>query len=108
MIKASLLSLVLVFAFASAPSAYTIDEFSGAKKVAKASGKQARYKHARGRHAGQGGQARQGEDACGGDARRLCKSVLGQGDMAVLGCFKSQANRLSGGCRALLRGYGQL
>ena len=29
-----------------------------------------------------------GNRACSGDARRLCKNVLGQGDMVVLQCFQ--------------------
>jgi hypothetical protein len=109
MVKASILSLALLLAFTAAPSARTFDDMSAAKKTTHASGKHAHHKYARGRRAAgahAGGQ--QGEDACHGDAVRLCRPYLGQGDMAVLGCFKSQANRLSRGCRALLQGYGQL
>jgi hypothetical protein len=109
MFKASLLSLALVLAFTAAPSARTFDDMSGAKKTTHASAKSGHHKYARGRRAPAahaGGQ--QGEDACHGDAVRLCKPYLGQGDMVVLSCFKSRANRLSRGCRALLQGYGQL
>ena len=104
MFKASLLSLALVLAFTAAPSARTVDDMSSAKKTTHASGKYARGRRAPAAHAG----GQQGEDACHGDAVRLCKPYLGQGDMVVLSCFKSRANRLSRGCRALLQGYGQL
>ncbi len=112
MIKVVLVSAALVFAFTSVSTARYADDFSGARRT-KASVKHAYHKypkyarrHARERDAG-GGRP-QGEAACGVDARRLCRSVLGQGDSAVLGCFKTNASRLSGGCRALLRGYGQI
>ena len=112
MVKASLLSLALVLAFTAAPSARTrnVDEWSSAAKHTTHHYAHHRYAH-RGYAPGgavehQGGQ--QGEDVCGGDAKRLCRAYLGQGDMAVLGCFKAQPNRLSRGCQALLRGYGQI
>jgi hypothetical protein len=54
-----------------------------------------------------GGQ-QQGASVCGGDARRLCRSVLNQGDFAVLQCFQARARFLSRGCRALLQSHGQL
>jgi len=109
MFKAALLSLALVLAFTAAPSARTIDNMSSAKKTTHASGKYAHHRYARGRRApGEHAGGQQGQDACHGDAIRLCKPYLGQGDMAVLGCFKGRANRLSRGCRALLQGYGQL
>ena len=114
MLKASVFSLALLLAFTAAPSARTrhVDEWSSAKHTTHASGKYAHHKYARGRRAPggetghQGGQ--QGQDACGGDARRLCRAYLGQGDMAVLGCFRAQPTRLSRGCRALLQSYGQI
>jgi hypothetical protein len=110
MLKASVFSLALLLAFTAAPSARTFDDMSAAKKTTHASGKHAHHKYARGRRAAPGEHAggQQGEGACGGDARRLCKPYLGQGDMAVLGCFKAQPTRLSRGCRALLQGYGQI
>jgi hypothetical protein len=49
-----------------------------------------------------------GNAACSGDARRLCKDVLGQGDMIVLSCFQENASRLSGPCRKFLKEAGQL
>jgi hypothetical protein len=115
MLKASVFSLALLLAFTAAPSAQArhVDEWSSAKKTTHASGRHAHYRYAHRRYA-PGGQAgtqqggQQGEDACGGDARRLCRPVLGQGNMAVLGCFRTHATRLSRGCRALLVSYGQL
>ena len=49
-----------------------------------------------------------GDRLCSGDARRLCKDVLGQGDMIVLSCFQANASRLSPGCRKFLQEAGQL
>jgi hypothetical protein len=49
-----------------------------------------------------------GDRACSGDARRLCKNVLGQGDMVVLQCFQEHKARLSGSCRKFLIEVGQL
>jgi hypothetical protein len=56
----------------------------------------------------QGGSRQMGERACGGDARRLCKKVLGQGDNAVLSCLVQNQRRISGACRRVLRENGQL
>jgi len=105
MLKASLLSLtVLVALTAAAPAqARHADEWSSARKTTKHHG------HVRHRAAGTGyGGQRSNEDVCRGDAVRLCKPVLAQGNMAVLGCFRSHARALSRGCRALLQSYGQL
>jgi hypothetical protein len=49
-----------------------------------------------------------GNRACSGDARRLCKNVLGQGDMIVLSCFQQNKSKLSGSCRKFLTDVGQL
>jgi hypothetical protein len=49
-----------------------------------------------------------GNRACSGDARRLCKNVLGQGDMVVLQCFQQRKSQLSGSCRKFLTEVGQL
>jgi hypothetical protein len=49
-----------------------------------------------------------GNRACSGDARRLCKNVLGQGDMVVLQCFQQKKAQLSGSCRKFLVEVGQL
>jgi hypothetical protein len=45
--------------------------------------------------------------ACAPDARRLCRQLVGD-DMAVLGCFKQNAAKLSRACRAVLERHGQL
>jgi hypothetical protein len=50
----------------------------------------------------------EGARACGPDANRLCKHVLGQGDMIVLKCFKNRAAKLTPVCHAFLRKVGQL
>jgi len=105
MLKASLLSLTVFVAFAAASPAHArrADEWSSVQKTTKHHG------HVRHRGAGAGYTGRQtGEDVCRGDAVRLCKPVLGQGNMAVLGCFRQRARSLSRGCRALLQSYGQL
>lgn len=49
-----------------------------------------------------------GNRACNGDARRLCKDVLGQGDMIVLACFQENKTKLSASCRKFLADVGQL
>ncbi len=50
----------------------------------------------------------EGAKACGADANRLCKHVLGQGDMIVLKCFKNRKTQLSRGCHSFLMKVGQL
>lgn len=47
------------------------------------------------------------QKACHNDAQKLCRSVLNQGDFAVLQCFQSQRERLSVPCRQVLAKYGQ-
>ena len=105
MLRAFLLSFAVLLAFSAAPSANVrhVDEWSSAKHTTH----HARRHTRRYAPAEQSGY-QQGQDVCRGDAIRLCKPVLGQGNMAVLGCFRSQARRLSRGCRALLQGYGQI
>lgn len=49
-----------------------------------------------------------GDRACRSDAPRLCKAVLGQGDMVVLSCFQQNKNKLSASCRKFLTEVGQL
>ena len=105
MLKSSLLILTVLVAFTAAPPAHArhADEWSSVKKTTK------HHRYARHRAAGAGYAGQQpGEDVCRRDAVRLCKPVLGQGNMAVLGCFRSHARGLSRGCRALLQSYGQL
>lgn len=50
----------------------------------------------------------EGAKACGKDADRLCKHVLGQGDMVMLKCFKNRKTKLSSSCHAFLTKVGQL
>jgi hypothetical protein len=120
MFKGSLLSLAVLIALIAAPAAHArhATEWSSAKHTT-------HHRHVRHRatqprygygqpgygqpgYASQGGGQQQGETVCRGDAIRLCKPVLGQGNMAVLGCFRSHVGRLSRGCRALLQSYGQI
>src|ERR1043166_4030345 len=119
MFKTSLLSLAVLLAFTAAPSAGVrqADEWSSAKKTThhryvRHRAAQPRYGYAQPGYSqsgyGQQAAAKQGQDVCRGDAIRLCKPVLAQGNMAVLGCFRSHAGRLSRGCRALLQSYGQI
>lgn len=49
-----------------------------------------------------------GDRLCKYDARRLCRTVLAEGDFAVLGCFQQKKTRLSAPCRKFLIGIGQL
>jgi hypothetical protein len=49
-----------------------------------------------------------GDRACRGDAVKLCKKVLDQGDFAILACFQANARRLSRPCRTFLVEMGQL
>jgi len=77
MFKAPLLSLAILLAFTATPPAhaYNAADGSNAKRVA--------HHH----HARQGAASHQaGEDVCRRDAVRLCKPVLAQGNMTVLGC----------------------
>jgi hypothetical protein len=46
------------------------------------------------------------QKACRGDARRLCRSVLQDGDFAVLTCLRENRAKLSGSCREVLAKYG--
>ena len=106
MLKATLLSLALLAPLMVTPPAQArhADEWSSARKTTH------HYRHARRRavEPGYAGQQQPGSDVCRGDALRMCKPVLGQGNMAVLGCFRNNARRLSRGCRGLLQSYGQL
>jgi hypothetical protein len=56
----------------------------------------------------QGDVREQGDRACGADAKRLCRNVLGQGDFAVLACLQQNATRLKPICRQFLQSQGQL
>lgn len=50
----------------------------------------------------------QGDRACRSDATRLCRTVLNQGDFAVLGCLKTNAKKIKPVCRQFLQSQGQL
>jgi len=50
----------------------------------------------------------EGAKACGPDANRLCKHVLGQGDMVMLKCFQNRAAKLAPSCRTSLMKVGKL
>jgi hypothetical protein len=54
------------------------------------------------------GDRERGDKACRGDVQRLCRSVIEQGDMAILACLQTNRNRLSGNCRGFLQQVGQL
>jgi len=49
-----------------------------------------------------------GDVACGGDATKLCRKVIDQGDYAVLKCFQDNRERLSNACKRFLTEMGQL
>lgn len=49
-----------------------------------------------------------GDKACRHDAPKLCKAVLGQGDMVILSCFQANKDKLSASCRKFLTDVGQL
>jgi hypothetical protein len=53
-------------------------------------------------------QRGRGNDACTGDAGRICKKFFGQGDMVILKCFQDNRTKLSGKCRKFLTNIGQL
>ena len=49
----------------------------------------------------------QEQAACSRDAQRFCRSVISQGDLAVLACFQQNRAKISRGCDAVLRSHGQ-
>ena len=49
----------------------------------------------------------QEQAACSRDAQRFCRSVISQGDMAVLACFQQNRAKISRACDAVLRSHGQ-
>lgn len=48
-----------------------------------------------------------GHDACARDVSRLCRSVMNDGDQAVLACLKQHRTRLSKPCEKTLTEHGQ-
>jgi Cysteine rich repeat len=49
----------------------------------------------------------QGHDACARDVSRLCRTVMNDGDSAVLACLKQHRARLSKACDKVLTEHGQ-
>ncbi len=49
----------------------------------------------------------QEQAACSRDAQRFCRTVISQGDMAVLACFQQNRPKISRACDAVLRSHGQ-
>jgi hypothetical protein len=49
-----------------------------------------------------------GEQACGADARRLCRKLIEQGDGPVLNCLQTNQKKLSKACHKMLSDNGQL
>ena len=49
----------------------------------------------------------QEQAACSRDAQRFCRTVISQGDMAVLSCFQQNRAKISRACDAVLRSHGQ-
>jgi hypothetical protein len=53
-------------------------------------------------------QAQQpGHDACARDVSRFCRSLMGDGDQAVLACLKEHRARVSKACDKVLTEHGQ-
>jgi hypothetical protein len=50
----------------------------------------------------------QSESACGRDASRVCKKVINDGDMAILGCLKENRAKLRPACIKHMQEKGQL
>ena len=49
----------------------------------------------------------QEQAACSRDAQRFCRTLISQGDMAVLACFQQNRAKISRACDAVLRSHGQ-
>ncbi|MDB5652429.1 MAG: hypothetical protein JWQ94_42, partial [Tardiphaga sp.] len=49
---------------------------------------------------------KQEEEACARDAKRFCRQLIVQGDMAVLGCLQQNRARLKPICRQVLTNHG--
>ncbi|BAT60804.1 hypothetical protein GJW-30_1_03354 [Variibacter gotjawalensis] len=47
------------------------------------------------------------QDACARDVTKLCRKVMDQGDMIVLGCLKQNRAKLSKACAKVLTDNGQ-
>ena len=49
----------------------------------------------------------QEQRVCAGNVQRYCRSILDQGDFAVLACLQQHREKLSASCRKVLTGHGQ-
>ena len=49
----------------------------------------------------------QEQAACSRDAQRFCRTLISQGDMAVLACFQQNRAKISRACDAVLKSHGQ-
>jgi hypothetical protein len=49
----------------------------------------------------------QEEKACARDVQRLCRKLMDQGDLTILGCLKENRPKLSPACRGVLVSHGQ-
>ncbi|MGV7218483.1 hypothetical protein [Bradyrhizobium sp. UFLA05-112] len=56
---------------------------------------------------GASAQQQPGHDACARDVSRFCRSVMNNGDSAVLACLKQNRTRLSKACDKVLTEHGQ-
>ena len=54
-----------------------------------------------------GASAQQGHDACARDVVRHCRTVMNNGDSAVLACLKQHRTRISKACDKVLTEHGQ-
>ena len=56
---------------------------------------------------GASAQQQKGHDACARDVSRLCRTVMNDGDSAVLACLRQHRARLSKACDKVLTDNGQ-
>lgn len=56
---------------------------------------------------GASAQQQPGHDACARDVTRFCRSVMKNGDQAVLACLREHRARLSKACDKVLTDHGQ-
>ncbi len=52
-------------------------------------------------------QQKAGHDACARDVSRFCRSVMNDGDQAVLACLQQHRDRISRGCNKVMTEHGQ-
>jgi hypothetical protein len=56
---------------------------------------------------GASAQQQPGHDACARDVTRFCRSVMNNGDSAVLACLKEHRAKLGKACDKVLTDHGQ-